>query len=258
VAGTNVKTTTILLDFDDTLSDQFQFNTQYTRAIGAVLAPQYGGEEEAWAKSAIAMLQALEQDYLARFYRKPLAGYCAWLEEVRPRAVELLFGGMGLLVPPNAARLAVDTERQALARCNALFPGVREVLASLHAAGYRMLMASGQESSYLQSALQGAGLDRFVSGLFGPDRIDCAKEGPEFYERLFAAIGTEPAHALVVDDHPDAIQWALQTGARVIQARLSPERHVDPVPGVSAILTDWSQLPAQLNALLYVPPVCRR
>lgn len=247
MADTNLKATPILLDFDDTLSDQFQLNTQYTRAIGAVLAPHYGGEEEAWARSAIAMLQALEQDYLARFYRKPLAGYCAWLEAIRPRAVELLFGGMGLPVPPNAAQLAVTAEHQALTRCNALFPGVQEALAFLHDAGYRMTMASGQESNYLLSALQGAGLDDWVYGLFGPDLIDCAKEGPEFYERLFAAIGAEPTQALVVDDHPDAIRWALQTGARVIQARLSTERHVDPVPGVSAVLTDWSELPALVS-----------
>jgi len=192
------------------------------------------------------MLQALEQDYLLHFYRKPLAGYCAWLEAIRPRAVQLLFDGMGLPVPPNAVQLAVETERQALSRCNALFPGVRDALASLHAAGYRLAMASGQESAYLLSSLHAAGLDRLVSGLFGPDQIDCAKEGPEFYQRIYSTLHSDATDTLVIDDHPDAIRWALETGARVIQARLSSERHVEPIPGVSALLTDWSKLPALL------------
>ena len=44
---------TVFLDFDDTLSDPFQFHVQYVREVGALLAPRYGGSEERWAKAAI-------------------------------------------------------------------------------------------------------------------------------------------------------------------------------------------------------------
>lgn len=233
----------IFLDFDDTLSDQFQFNLQYTRAIGEILAPRIGGEVEAWAKSAVEMLVTLEEEYIERLFRRPLAGYCEWLASMRVRAAELLFGGMGLPTPPDAARLAVETQAQAILRCNTLFPGVPETLAALHQDGYTVRMASGQESAYLHAALQSAGLEHYPQQLFGPDLIDCAKEGPEFYARIFARTGVDPHEALIVDDHPAAIGWALQMGATVIQARFSSGRRFDPVPGIAALLTEHSALP---------------
>jgi FMN phosphatase YigB (HAD superfamily) len=233
----------LFIDFDDTLSDPFRFQLQYVREIGAILAPKYGGEVEAWAKSGIDMLEALEKDYAARFVGNPLAGYCAWLETVRVRSVELLFRGMRLPVPANAEQLSVETQFSALLMCDSTFPGALEALTTLFEEGYRVQIASGQESQYLIAALMGAGIESYTESKFGPDLIDCAKEGPEYFERMFAATGVDPKEALVVDDFPPVIEWALQTGAKVIQSRLSVERHHDTVPGVAAVLTDLRALP---------------
>jgi FMN phosphatase YigB (HAD superfamily) len=52
--------------------------------------------------------------------------------------------------------------------------------------------------------------------LYGPDLIDTFKEGPEYYKRIFADVGTVPRDALVVDDNPRAIMWAAQVGAQTI------------------------------------------
>src|SRR4051812_17899914 len=93
---------TVFLDFDDTLSDPFLLHPQYVRAVGAVLAPRYGGDPERWAKGAIDLLTMLEAEYLERFEGAPLNGYCAWLETVRERSAEQMFACMGLPAPPDA------------------------------------------------------------------------------------------------------------------------------------------------------------
>jgi phosphoglycolate phosphatase-like HAD superfamily hydrolase len=239
----------IFLDFDNTLSDQFQMNLQYVREVGVLLAPQYGGEVEAWAKAAADMMEALEQDYLARFRNNPLAGYNDWLAGLRGRAVSLLFGAMNLPIPPEAQELALETQFNALTSCNAAFPGAYDALSALFTAGYRIQMASGQESEWLLAGLMGAGIESFTESKFGPDLVDCAKEGPEFYERIFAEVGVQPADTLIVDNDPLALQWAMQVGAKVIQVQISTEQHFEALPGIP-VVTDLHTLPQRIKERL--------
>ena len=240
---------TVFLDFDDTLSDPFQFHVQYVREVGALLAPRYGGSEERWAKAAIDLLESVEAEYVKRFAGNPLNGYCAWLETVRARSAVTMFQWMGIPCPPDPAQIARETQFEALRRSNATFPGAVEALEGLRAAGFRMHIASGQESEYLAAALMGAGLDRFLGMKFGPDLVDCAKEGPEYYERIFAAAGVKASDAIVVDDHPPAIDWALLAGAAVIQSKLSRERRYDIAIGVAGVMTDMRELPGLVNGV---------
>jgi beta-phosphoglucomutase-like phosphatase (HAD superfamily) len=239
----------VFLDFDDTVSDPFQFHTQYVREIGRLLGAQYGGEPDQWAKAAIDMLEVLDCEYRDRFEGYPLNGYRAWLETVRERSARKMFERMDIPMPPEADRVAREMQFNALLQCNAAFPGALEALSGLFDAGCRIQIASGQESEYLMAALMGAGLESYTESKFGPDLVDCAKEGPEFYHRIFAAAGADPANSVVVDDAPAAIGWALQAGAAVIQSKLSRERHFDNIPGIAAVMTDLRELPALVDSV---------
>jgi len=84
---------------------------------------------------------------------------------------------------------------------------------------------------------------------FGPDLIDCAKEGVDYYHRLFNVLGVKSDSVIVVDDYPPAIGWALEVGANVIQIKLSKERKFDTVPGVAAVVTDFRTLPDVVASL---------
>ena len=232
----------VLLDFDDTLNDPFVLLGQYSDRIAAGFVAEYGGDLREWAKAALDTLIVLEQEYLERFTGNPRSGYCAWLEEVQRRSLEQIFGRMGLPAPENTLERARSTQFEALSLCNAAFPGASEALTALSAAGYRLHMASGQESEYLRAALIGAQLNAFPERLYGPDLIDCAKEGPEYYRCLFADLGVPSGEVLIVDDQPAVIAWALEAGAAVLQSHLSPERRYPTVPGVAASLTDLHAL----------------
>jgi FMN phosphatase YigB (HAD superfamily) len=233
----------LFLDFDDTLSEQVTFNLQFCRAVGDFLSPIHGGHPEDWARSAIDMLVALEAEYLARFRGAPTNGYRDWLAAMRPRATEMLFTGMGLQLPENPAQLSLEVQAAALPRCNALFPAARECVHALRIQGHEIHMASGNESAHLVYALRGANLSEPIDACFGPDLIDCAKEGPEFYRRIFAHLGLPPDRALIVDNDPVAIGWAHEVGAKAIQVDLLPDRRIQIAEGVLAVITDLNDLP---------------
>jgi phosphoglycolate phosphatase-like HAD superfamily hydrolase len=232
----------VFLDFDGTLSDPARFKHQYVREVGRILAPQFGGDDEAWASAVSDTLDVIDSEYSARFGGNPLAGYRDWLEPMRVRSVQHLFRRMNLSLPEAAHQLAVETQFNALIMCDATYHGASEALTALYQNGYRVQIASGQESQYLIAALMGAGIESFTESKFGPDLIDCAKEGPEYFERVFEATGVLPGDTLVVDDHPDAIAWARSTGAPVIQARLGPLPEYPAVDGVP-VVTDLRKLP---------------
>ena len=233
----------LFLDFDETLSDSFVLRTQYVREVGRLLAQSYGKTEDEWAKATVDFLIELEKDYMARFVGKPLAGYSDWLDEARQKSAERLFSALEQPIPDEAVRMIRETQFAALTACNAAFPGAYEALDALFQADARVYLASGNDSEYLLAAATGAGIERFTESKFGPDLIDCAKEGPEYYDRIFEAVGITPDAAIVVDDQPEALQWAMAAGAKTIQARISTELRFPDVPGVLAIMTDLRELP---------------
>lgn len=238
----------LFFDFDDTLSEQIPFNLQYVRAIGSTLAPRFGGDTEAWAKCAIDMLKTLETQYIARFRDDP-TNYNDWFTTMHAQAMELVFSGMALPVPSNAEALSQETQRLALAQCSALFPGTQETVHALYAQGYTLHMASGNNSGHLRAALTGAGLDAYFDRLYGPDLIDCAKEGPEFYARLFRHVSIDPARALIIDNDPNAIAWAISTGAQAVQVDFLLYKHVPVAAGILAKITDIVELPELVREL---------
>ena len=238
-----MKRPVLLFDFDDTLSEQSAFLLHYARAIGDALASGFGGDAEAWTRATADMLQTLEAQYVARFVADP-PGYNAWYDTMHPQAMALVFGNMGLPVPPDAAALSRETQRVALAQCDATFEGARDAVRSLHASGYTLHLASGNDSGHLRGALAGAKLSPCFDRLFGPDLLDCAKEGPEYYVRVFHALDIAPADALVIDNDPAALAWALDVGARAIQADFLPHKPVQAVSGIAAKITDIRELPA--------------
>lgn len=101
-------------------------------------------------------------------------------------------------------------------RVRAAFPGVVDTIRALHGQGYTLHTASGESSPDLEGYLHAMGLSDCFGRLYGPDLINTLKEGPEYYERIFADLGIAAAEALVVDDNPRAITWATQVGARAV------------------------------------------
>ncbi len=217
----------LFFDFDDTLSDFDRFGAQYVTALAGILSREMGGGAGKWHEAISPALAASIGRYLRRFLGNPLQGYNAWISEERPRVVADVFGRVGLEAPDaeSAGHLAVLLQEKALRRCSALFPGADSALMELFDRRYPIYLASSQESKYLRGAMTGAPCYHQIQEFYGPDLLDCAKEGPEFYGRLFQTVGVDPRCAVVIDDQVMCLEWADELGARVIQAcvRTMPE-----------------------------------
>ena len=128
-------------------------------------------------------------------------------------------GGMCKLldIPTPPAEESIELAHRATAyivpRVHAAYSGVADAIRTLHSQGYTLHTASGEPSTDLAGYLEGMGVRVYFGRLYGPDLIDTFKEGPEYYERIFADVGVSPTDTLVVDDNPNAINWAEQTGA---------------------------------------------
>ncbi len=233
----------LFIDFDDTLSDMKQFVTQFTAAIAEYLQPKFGGEYEDWKTSARDMIFAIMEDYNSRFIDNPSSGYCDWLKNRHHFCSTLLFSAMTIDRPPDYLSISEATQLYALRKCNALYADAESALQELTDLGVKLHIASANDSEYLNAALEGAGIQKYFERIYGPDVIDCAKESPEFFALIFKHAGVLPDDSIVVDDKPEALQWAQQAGAKTIHVRIaSPEESVN-VPGVIGTISRLSDLP---------------
>jgi FMN phosphatase YigB (HAD superfamily) len=239
----------VFMDFDNTLSDSDALRKQYVQELTSILNRDFGGETGAWEAALSPALDASQARYQETFFGNPLAGYTDWLAQERVRITQEVFGAMGI-TPPEGEPLGDFAKRvqfEALTCCNAALPGAEEAMRGLFEAGHRTQIASAWESEYLFAALIGAGIESYTESKFGGDLVNCAKEGSEFYQRIFAACQIRPSQAIVVDDQAICLDWAEEAGARVIQARLMPNAPEPEFPVVLTRLTDLTQLVNSLS-----------
>ena len=60
------------------------------------------------------------------------------------------------------------------------------------------------------------GLCHAFAGLYGPDLVDRVKNGPAYYEAVFADAGVPAAEALVIDSEAECCEWAREAGAQAL------------------------------------------
>ena len=61
------------------------------------------------------------------------------------------------------------------------------------------------------------GIDKVFRRHYGPDLVNCPKEGPLFFQKLFEDTDVQSSKAVVGDDMPMVLKWAAECGAKCIQ-----------------------------------------
>lgn len=235
----------IFLDDGGVITDPARRTAAWQRLAGDVFASLLGGSVDAgvWGEAHRMVTTRLFADDqmrmqaavdFVRFYR---AYEIEWIAGIHAL--------VGLPTPSEAACLTL-AERATAAittRMQAALPGAAEAIRKLHRAGYLLHMASGAASDQLAGCLGGMGVRGCFGRLYGADLINTFKEGPEYYACLFADVGIQPGEALVVDDSPDALTWAAQTGAKTVLVSRTPHPEMTPLIG------SLTELPGLLRRL---------
>jgi FMN phosphatase YigB (HAD superfamily) len=208
----------IFLDDGGVMSDNNVRAPQWQRLVSEYFVPILGGTPEAWA--------AANHEVIGGFFRPG-----AWSERLQAAANYESFEyaylrdwimGMcrlvGVKCPPeeDAIALARRASESIPPKIKADIPGSVDAVRLLKRRGYTLHTASGGSSSDLRGYLDAMGVLNLFTRLYGPDLVDALKVSPKFYRRIFADSGTVPSDALVVDDSPEALEWAAEVGARTV------------------------------------------
>ncbi len=208
----------VFLDDGGVMNDNRLRGAQWQRYVAEFFAPRLGGTHEAWAQANREVMNRILEPaaWEARLQASP-----DYRSFDRAYQLDWLHGMCALVGVPAPAddecyTLACQVSAPIPSRVRSAFPGVVEAIRTLHQRGYALSTASGEPSTDLAGYLEGMGVRDCFQHLYGPDLINTHKNGPVYYERIFADAGVDPAEALVVDDNLNPILWARQSGARAI------------------------------------------
>lgn len=146
--------------------------------------------------------------------------------------IPAMFGVAG---PPE--RIAALGERKEaiyrglLAEQAAALPGARELMAALHAAGYRQALGSSAPAENIRAIIAlldlGGWLDGYVSG----ESVEHGKPAPDIFLACAERLGVAPERCLVIEAAPAGVAAAHAGGMRCLAVRRAGQ--ADP-PGLEA------------------------
>ncbi len=237
----------VFLDDGGVMNDNNERGLQWQRLVSEFFVPLLGGPAEAWSRANRVITDRLFEPAAWQRRVQAAADYNSF---DRAYQIEWLRGmcelaGIGTPPEEECLRLARRAAAFITRRVQAALPGVVDAIRALHRQGYPLHTPSGEPSLELDGYLQAMEVRDCFGRLYGPDLIDTLKEGPEYYERIFADLGIAPADALVVDDSPRAIGWAAQVGARAVLVGDSLRPHT----GTAFQIGSLVELPALLQRL---------
>ncbi len=208
----------IFLDDGGVMNDNNMCALQWQWLVGEYFVPLLGGSPEAWSRANRLVAGRLFALDAWRRRVRAASDYQSFDRDYQVDWLRSMCELMGIETPPDEECLPLARRAAAFItrRVRAAFPGVVETIRTLHHQGYPLHTASGKSSPDLEGYLHAMGVRDCFGRLYGPDLIETLKEGPEYYERIFADLGITAAEALVVDDSPHAIEWATQVGASTV------------------------------------------
>ncbi|HEY7348278.1 MAG TPA: HAD family hydrolase [Ktedonobacterales bacterium] len=246
----------VFLDDGGVMNDSRLRGPQWRRLVAEFFAPRLGGAPEAWAEANSAFMDALLEPNAWRERLQSARDYQHF-----DRAYQLdWLKGMCALVGVEAPtddecyELALQAAALITRQVRSAFPGVIEAIRALHQRGYPLHTASGEPSTDLAGYLEAMGVRDCFQRLYGPDLINTFKNGPDYYERLFADAGVDPGETLVLDDSPQAAAWARRAGAHAIlvgQASAGQDgvaHHIASLAELPAIIQDIEDHPLNISS----------
>ena len=245
--GTVTARLIIFLDDGGVMNDNNVRALQWQRLVSEYFVPLLGGSPEAWSRANRVVTDRLFEPDAWQRRVQAAADYRSFDRDYQVEWLQGMCDLVGIETPPEeeCLRLARRATAFITRRVRAAFPGVVDTICMLHRQGYALHTASGESSLDLEGYLQAMGVRDCFGRLYGPDLIETLKEGPEYYERIFADLGISAADAVVVDDSPRATQWAMQVGTRAVLVGGSSR----PQTGTTAQIGSLLELPATLQQL---------
>jgi len=130
---------------------------------------------------------------------------------------------------------------------SAVYPGVLQGLAALRASGLRLACLTNKPNAFAKPLMAQKGLGGFFEHAFGGDAFARKKPDPLPLLQTCKALGTEPAHTLMVGDSQNDADAARAAGCPVVLVSYG-YNHGEPVASArpDAVIHSLADLPALL------------
>lgn len=217
------------------MSDNDRRAPEWRRLLGAWFTPRLGGTPEAWA-AANRIVFARQLDRWNAFLAgvDDTADVPDWWRRDNRRWLTEMCDQVGVAAPLDLDVTVAAVQAYINPRVRAWFDEVPDAIRML-AGRVTLHTASGEHAGMLDGVLRGMGVrELFGTRLYGPDLIGVNKVGVRFYRAVLADSGVDAREALVVDDSPQALDWAGAAGLRTVlmdRAATADGRH----PSVQAL-----------------------
>ncbi|MGD1050817.1 MAG: HAD family phosphatase [Solirubrobacteraceae bacterium] len=163
--------------------------------------------EESWTRAQHALFERHGRQFTAQHKRDMLGSSPQAAAAGLERILDAPGEGMALIA--ELAMLVLEE----LAHHAPPRPGALELIARLQAAGIPMALASNSPRMLVDRALETAQIDPDTFAvILTADAVTDPKPAPEIYLTACAALGTEPARTLVLEDSPTGIEAAVAAG----------------------------------------------
>jgi phosphoglycolate phosphatase len=181
-------------------------------------------------------------DTLARWHRAPVeeALIRGWIGDGSRTTLTRAFAHAGL-PEPEVARAWPSFEHDYLERCgtrSTVYPGVLRTLQRLSAMGVPMGLVTNKEGAFAHRVLVRHGLSEHFEVIVAGDTLPVQKPDPATVRHCLAALGAEPAHAVLVGDSATDMRtaraagiaaWAVRHGyaREPLAGEAAPDRFID-------------------------------
>ncbi len=207
---------TLLIDYHGVISDGDRLPLEWRRLLADFFMPRYGKSASVWADANMTALRRsidrqhpLWLDVHAEEFRR--ADRIEWLRDM------LRFADVPAPSDDQAAdALAREAIAYVVPRARATVPGAAEALRAVHAQGFTLFTASGDQSQTLDGYLTGLGVRTLFRETYGSDLLGVWKNGPNFYQALLHHAKIDPADAVTLDDDAWRLDWARDLGMETI------------------------------------------
>jgi HAD superfamily hydrolase (TIGR01509 family) len=119
-------------------------------------------------------------------------------------------------------------------------PGVREVLAELHARKIPVGLASASFRNWIDATLAGLGLNGEFLTTVAANEVAHAKPAPDLYLQAAANLGVDPKVCVAVEDSRGGVRSAKSAGMYVIQCRAASTA-LPPIEEADAVIESYAQ-----------------
>ena len=149
----------------------------------------------------------------------------------------------------DGVRLFRERYAEVYAEGTRILPRVHETLQALHAAGYRIGVASNKPARFSKPILDRLGLGPFVSCVMGPDVVASTKPDPAMILRCLELLGVHPEEAVYVGDMVLDVESAARADVSVLLVAGGSSKREELEDTGQRLLESIDLLPNLLRAL---------